>query len=117
MRFSIQVNQTPRVHVVVENGDEFGRLNNLEAEVQGVRDALEVAMARGVELHVLRQILDFFSGPWLIRQHAALHDTGLRFGAQKETARVRKNRISRASGPGIPGAFNIRLAVRVRAGV
>src|ERR1700733_3431138 len=100
------------MHVVMQKRDEIGRLNNLEAEIQGVRDAFEVAMAGRIQFHVLRETLHFFGGPRLIRQLAALYDSRLGFRAQEETAGVRKNRICSAAGPGLPTAFNIRLAVR-----
>ena len=100
------------MHVLVQKGDELGRLNNLEAEIHGVRYAFVVAMARRVQFHVLGQLLHLFGGPRLVRQLAALHDSGLRLAAQEESARVRKNRIRRAAGPRLPNPLNIRLAVR-----
>ena len=61
---------------------------------------------------MIRQMLHFFGRPRLIRQLATFDNTGLRFPAQEETARVRQNRISGAAGPRLPASFDIRLPVR-----
>jgi hypothetical protein len=61
---------------------------------------------------MVRQVVYLVLCPRLIRKHTAIHDTGFRFGAQEETALMRKNRIDGGSGLGLPGAFNVRLAVR-----
>src|ERR1700735_2614570 len=98
------------MHVLVQERDELGLLNNLEAKIHGVRYALVMAMSGGIELHMLGEMLHLFGRPGLIGQFAAFHNSSFRFAAQEKTARVRKNRIGCSAGTRLPTPLDIGLA-------